>query len=84
MARRKLIPVNGWTPTEKRIIDLLSDGLPHTRDEVFKCLWDDQSNLDAIKGHLSRMRDKAPHLDIVCTLHHRRICYRLVRRLRDE
>lgn len=29
------------TPTEERILGILSDGLPHKIEELMTCLWDD-------------------------------------------
>ncbi len=49
---------NGYTPTETRILDLLRDGLPHRRDEVFKCLDDDLADISAIYPHMTRLPKK--------------------------
>lgn len=50
--------MNGYTPTESRILELLSDGLPHKRCEVHKCLEDDLAQIEAIYPHVSRLRHK--------------------------
>jgi hypothetical protein len=74
-----------FTPTQRRIIALLADGLPHTRREVFGCLDDDLAQLSAIKRHLSVIRTMLRPVgqDIICELHRRSICYRHVRLLTD-
>lgn len=46
------------TPTQKRMYDLLSDGLPHSRRELHACLWDEMSRLATIERHLSTLREK--------------------------
>lgn len=62
---------NGFTPTQARIIQLLSDGLPHKRDDVFAaCIEDDLATVTALQLHISNLR---PHLrargeDIVCVV----------------
>ena len=50
--------MNGYTPTEFRILQLLRDGLPHRREEVHACLDDDLSALRSITPHLTRLRKK--------------------------
>lgn len=50
--------MNGYTPTEKRILDLLRDGRPHHRKEVHACLEDDLSDISAIYPHMTRLRNK--------------------------
>jgi hypothetical protein len=49
---------NGFTPTEHRIMEVLQDGLPHTREEIHACLSDELSSLDAIKPHICSLRPK--------------------------
>ena len=72
-----------YTPTEKRMLKLLSDGLPHKRQELHSCLEDELSQLDAIQPHLSRIRHRirAVGEDIICVLHQRTIAYQHVRTL---
>lgn len=84
-ARVRVMASNEYTPTEQRILNLLADGLPHTRIEVFQCLWDDMGNLSNIRFHLSRLRGKLHRLGetIVCEIRNRRICYRHIRLLQS-
>lgn len=74
---------NGYTPTERRMLALLRDGLPHLREELHACLYDEMAELSAIQPHLSHIRQKLrPHgEDIICELHKRTIHYRHVRLL---
>jgi len=75
--------INGFTPTEKRILKLLSDGRPHKRQEVHACLEDDLSNLKSITPHISRIRVKinAVGEEIVCVARERSYYYQHVRLL---
>lgn len=70
------------TPTQRCLLHTLSDGLPHTRRELHRCLPDDLGALSNIKVHLSAMRKllRPRGEDILCVLHNRTICYCLVRR----
>lgn len=70
---------NGFSETQQKIMDLLADGLPHTRAEVHGCLPDELAQVTAIERHISVMRGSlnARGLDIVS----RAGCYRLVRLL---
>jgi hypothetical protein len=75
-----MIGANGFTPTEARIFEILSDGLPHRREDLHKCLPDELSALSALRPHLTRMRDKLQPkgFDILCVLLHKQIHYQLV------
>lgn len=46
------------TKTQQRFHDLLSDGLPHTKEELRKLLWDEESTKPdyAIAQQLSKLR----------------------------
>lgn len=71
--------MRGLTPTERCIMERLSDGQPHTRRELHECLPDDLGALGNIKTHISNIRKKLPRAEeIVCVLHKRTICYRHV------
>lgn len=87
MARRA-VPVNGWTPTQKRIIDLLSDLEPHPFRECLQCLNipDDIDAKGVLQFHISTMRDKLRQhrIDIACVFHRRRLCYRLYRKFAEQ
>ena len=56
------MPVTGYrprfTPTEQRIVDLLADGLQHTKDEMVKCLHDDLAPAAALYFHIYNIRRK--------------------------
>ena len=80
-SRSKLVAVNGFTPTEKRILTVLSDGQAHRREELHKCLPDELAALEAIQPHISRLRKKLSPVgeDIICTLKARQIHYQHVR-----
>jgi DNA-binding CsgD family transcriptional regulator len=69
-----------FTPTERRMLTLLADGMPHTRFELHKCLWDDLSPLQAIWAHISNIRAKIRPQghDIICEIYNRTVHYRHV------
>ena len=67
------------TPTHKKMLALLSDGLPHSKQELYCCLWDDQSAINTIAYHISTLRKKPPPGQaIVCEFTKRAMHYRLV------
>lgn len=72
-----------FTPTQRRILDVLADGLPHTREELHGCLNDDLGTLSNLWAHVSNIRKvlRPRGEDIVCVYHLRRLCYRHVRLL---
>lgn len=72
-----------FTATEKKIIDVLSDGLPHRREELHACLPDELGDRINLNLHISNIRKKIVGRgeDIVCQLRNRRIHYRHVRML---
>jgi len=68
---------------QQKMLAVLSDGLPHTRRELFACLYDTSpdTRLANIQQHISHLRKqlRPQGLGIVCELVSRRICYRQVR-----
>jgi DNA-binding response OmpR family regulator len=78
---------NGFTPTERAMLQVLHDGKLHTRAELHACLPDELAPLRAIQFHISRLRAKLrPHgHDIICgLLHGRIISYQHVLTLRTQ
>jgi len=75
-----------WTPVETKMLQLLSDGKPHTREELHGCLWDDKSYLRTIQFHLSKIRQRLrpQGQDIICELFKRQIHYRHIRYLASD
>lgn len=74
---------NGWTPTEKKMLDLLGDGNPHFPEELHACLEDELSSVSAIRPHLTRIRDRLrpQGQDILCEYKNMKYMYRHVRLL---
>lgn len=73
------------SPTQRKMLEVLADGLPHSREDLHACLWDRDGALSNIRAHISALRK---HLrehgeNIVCELHKRTIHYRHVRLLRS-
>lgn len=50
------------TPTERKMWTLLSDNKAHTREEMHACLWDESSDINSIRIHVSRLRPKVKEI----------------------
>ena len=74
---------NGFTPTEHRMLELLSDGLRHTREELHACLFDDLAELASIQPHICRIRKRLVGRgeDILCVARNQTYFYQHVRLL---
>lgn len=72
-----------YTPTQKRILKLLSDGLHHKRLELIGCLYDEKSGVNALGYQIYTLRRLLwPRgEDIACEISGFRILYRHVRLL---
>ena len=69
-----------YTPTHKRMLAVLRDGQPHSREEMHACLWDELSKRSAIQRHLSTLRALLrPRRDIIVQYYKRSLYYRLIR-----
>jgi DNA-binding CsgD family transcriptional regulator len=66
-----------FTPTQRKILAVLSDGLGHRPSELHQCLVDELGSPSNIRAHLAAIRKKlrATGQDIICE---RQICYRQV------
>ena len=71
---------NGFTPTQRRLLDVLSDGEVHDRDELVKCIGDELAVWKNVPPHLTAIRKKLRlnRQDIICQVVNRRFKYRLV------
>ena len=57
---------NGFTPTQQRIMNVLSDGMGHTYEELYACLDDDMAGDHTVNVHVYNIRLKIrPGRDIV-------------------
>ena len=45
-----------FTPTQRRIVDLLSDGEPHDKAEMRLCLYDDLGGDNNVHYHICQIR----------------------------
>ena len=75
--------MNDFTLTQQAMLDVLADGLPHTREELHACLPDELGPLGNIRRHLVAIRKvlRPKGHDIVCERVRRRSHYRHVRLL---
>lgn len=57
-----------FTPTQRKILQVLSDGLPHPVSELQECLWDDQGIAHNVQAHLTAIRRvlRPRGEDIIC------------------
>ena len=69
------------TPTEQRMLAVLSDEKPHNRFALQKCLRDELNGVSGIKMHLSNLRKKLKQqgYNIRCELLAGESYYRLIR-----
>ena len=59
------IPLDRFTPTERRIVTLLADGFAHAHSELKGCLDDELAEDAAVKVHVCNIRKKMPpHLGV--------------------
>lgn len=75
---------NGFTPIQSRMLEVLSDGMPHIMDELHACLNDDLGPRSNIYYHISNLRQKLRPRgqDIICEFIRRRTYYRHVQLLK--
>jgi hypothetical protein len=74
------------TPTHKRILTVLSDGLMHTRAEMHECIKDPRSDrFDMLHDYISEIRGilKRHGEDVACRIRGRGIYYQHIRLLVD-
>lgn len=76
---------NGFTKTEQAILQLLSDGGPHKRDDIKALLPDELAELSQVYWHVSNLRKKLESRGetIVCERANRCTHYRHVRLLKS-
>lgn len=74
------------TPTQQRFLDVLGDGLPHSRDQLRNCLPDPLGDYSNVQLHISYLRKKLRPRgqDILCVFHQKSFYYRWVRLLRMD
>lgn len=69
-----------FSPTEKRILQVLADGKPHAVKLMLPLLDDELSDKGHLSDHMLRIRRKIEGLghDIVCVFRKRRMHYRYI------
>ncbi len=77
---------NNFTPTQKDILNVLSDGRPHLRQELIDCLDDPLADRLTLKPVLYRLRKKLrpKGQDIKAVLQNMRVHYMHVRLLHSS
>lgn len=66
-----------FRPVERRMIEMLSDGLYHTTKELQECLYDETSKA-AVRVHIHSLRKKLRPVgeDIACEMRYNKFYYR--------
>ena len=56
------------TPTQRRMLALLSDGKVHSKEEMHKCLCDELGRIENISPHVTHLRQqlRTVNRDLVC------------------
>ena len=72
---------DGFTPTQRKLMNLLQDGQAHPRDSLCRCFPDELANPNNIRVHITYLRRKLKlqGMDISCETISRVCYYRLVR-----
>ena len=62
------------TPTQEKMLGVLSDGMRHTRQELHACLSDELAPLSNIQMHISNIRKVLRPIgqDIICEYYRRK------------
>lgn len=70
-----------FTPTEQRILTLLSDGLAHSKVELDRCVNDELAGSNTLSVHLARLRYKLDEVGqtILCNRRNGCVLYSHVR-----
>ena len=63
------------------MIDVLADGQPHFKKELFDCIEDPEAGPGAVAAHLHLLRKKLRPMgeDVICELKKNRFMYRRIR-----
>lgn len=68
------------TPTQRRLMNVLGDGLMHSLKELAMYLNDELANPETVRVHIVHLRKKLPTgYGIICEYHRGNRYYRLVR-----
>lgn len=81
MKGQRMSEGNGYSKTQLAMLEVLADGMAHTREELHAVCG--PSSLNVVKTHVARLRKhlRLQGQDIICELAKRRVCYRHVRLL---
>lgn len=75
-----------YTATEKKLLAILSDGMPHRRDELLSVLPDELGSFGNVRKHLTQIRKRLRPRgeDVLCEYYKRSYYYRHVRLLKSS
>jgi hypothetical protein len=68
------------SPIQRKMLGVFSDGMRHSKDELYRCLNDDLAKDTAVNCHISKMRKvlRVMGEEIVCEVFERQFWYRHV------
>lgn len=71
-------------PTQRKMLKMLGDGMPHTIEELFTCLFDEMGKKRTVSVHLVALRKllRPKGMDILVQFVNRKMHYRQVRLMR--
>lgn len=72
-----------YTPIQRRIMEVLKDGKPHARSEVFECLQDSLSGDSTLRVHICYLRKRLRSIGKTIIWEANGGAYRLVRFVDD-
>lgn len=75
-----------FTRMQRRMIDVLEDGLPHSASELHACLEDTLAPMNNISAHLTAIRKliRPEGFDVICHRNGVGPTYRLVRLIQKD
>ncbi len=70
-----------FTPTQSRIYKILCDGLPHSREELWRVIEDDLAVMGIVRAHVCKMRPRlrARGMDVMSSFVNNTMYYRVYR-----
>lgn len=70
-----------YTPTQRMLLEVLSDGLPHKRDDLRRLIDPDLCERATLRVHISHLRHhlRLDGQNILCVWHKRVWCYQQVK-----
>lgn len=82
MKGETLLDTRIFTPTQRLIMNVLSDCLPHKKEEICMRVWGEfePTTVSSLHGHFDDIRKiiRRRGLDIICQFYQKQMQYRLI------